>query len=1219
MDMHCWYDSGYVRFYTEKCDLLMEEQFHNENITSLKCQSQHSPRPDISPELYQEELYIQYQSNVCIINGHQLFENLKTCRSQLARAQAKGSPAEFKPIPLIVKKWGFQDQSLINDVAVLGLNISNTFDHLLAASLCGGFEAKYRHTPPNSTLVLAVGSKPFLGFHYALEGVNQPVLSDVAKAVASKLKSALPGWLTGSKQNESKEVTVAMQPIDTMGLRFGLSDVRRTATDIVLSPNRKLAAISDSLGRVLLIDCFKGIIIKNFKGYREAQCAFLQVPDERRSKHRHGNKVAVFLVIYSPKKGTLEIFTVQQGTKITTFSASKYSRLLYISHGLMGFTTTSKSRYICQFTCLFLDSEGDIKEIIVPFHFALAEKNSVKARDIYFYKKMRQFIKTGCLSTDALENEIFNMCSELKTVEIKVQTVDMLLTSKGVSPEIILKCLDYFLEHGGDGVENESLINLKTVCMNVKALLELYVFVTSKNTNEENGNSVENEDNKTLPHLSAKDLEGLQKLLDLATSSSDSDLKTPRVRFCDEVAFEVNEFLASFDFTKADKLSLKEGLEDHQLFKTSEVLFKKYISGELHNFDDFSSAILSSNIPIKDLFDLAIWFWVNRPLDISQNLSKDMNNFAKTITILVKLANKKIIADVENDEIIPFWENIREILANNSRPFPALMAAMLCKNVIQRQEMENSEENIEVLTQEDVRWSLLIGKLEDVSTLNIILSSKPTIENPTLPKLSHPKIDISLKYILEHGKGSVSELTAQWLTSCGVDPQCIYVNDIIYKNSQEDANNVARKDDSDHSEKPQEILEGLHLKTIEQVQSEPMFKYLNLLKQQFPYSLEASNLLANMCWEYGISWRKEITELGNLRAAIKCLTSISDVHIQRGLFQLLWNTHLKIIVESSCKLINKVGKLPKDRLCQQDTGLSDKQITDFIEICTEFMYSFLEIALKPCDPKKPELKFEPIWENGGHQPLVELAIQQKSVDYNLLHLHYQLCMVLHMISKCAVKHSKPVNNLFDASLTALLFTDLQRQVDVNWNKSDMKIHSSRDLFLKKIITSSMETVTLNENGEIYCRDHEKWMEKCLSLARIWNMGVDEFRRFQITQLYISGYDQVAEKLIPSISNTCELGKELLKVAGNRLSQYLSSSPNLSENIAALTPMLSRYIETLNGSWCSPSDLHNITILGNLALTSLGEENRDLVAYKLARSLLEACNTLEDINLKNKAP
>lgn len=57
----------------------------------------------------------------------------------------------------------------------------------------GGFYAKYRSAPPQNSLVLGAGVKPYLGFHYAKEGgYVQPVLADVARAVASKIKSALP-------------------------------------------------------------------------------------------------------------------------------------------------------------------------------------------------------------------------------------------------------------------------------------------------------------------------------------------------------------------------------------------------------------------------------------------------------------------------------------------------------------------------------------------------------------------------------------------------------------------------------------------------------------------------------------------------------------------------------------------------------------------------------------------------------------------------------------------------------------------------------------------------------------------------------------------------------------------------------------------------------------------------------------------------------------------
>lgn len=91
-----------------------------------------------------------------------------------------------------VKKWGFQDQFTVNDSVMIGSDAVSTFDHLLTASTCGGYDARYRALAPNHSLVVAAGSKPFVAFHYALGGGAQPILTDVAKVVATKLKSALP-------------------------------------------------------------------------------------------------------------------------------------------------------------------------------------------------------------------------------------------------------------------------------------------------------------------------------------------------------------------------------------------------------------------------------------------------------------------------------------------------------------------------------------------------------------------------------------------------------------------------------------------------------------------------------------------------------------------------------------------------------------------------------------------------------------------------------------------------------------------------------------------------------------------------------------------------------------------------------------------------------------------------------------------------------------------
>lgn len=56
----------------------------------------------------------------------------------------------------------------------------------------GGFHAKYRSSAPQQLAVLSIGTNPFIGFYYAKEIIIQPVLSDMARVVANKVKNVLP-------------------------------------------------------------------------------------------------------------------------------------------------------------------------------------------------------------------------------------------------------------------------------------------------------------------------------------------------------------------------------------------------------------------------------------------------------------------------------------------------------------------------------------------------------------------------------------------------------------------------------------------------------------------------------------------------------------------------------------------------------------------------------------------------------------------------------------------------------------------------------------------------------------------------------------------------------------------------------------------------------------------------------------------------------------------
>ena len=53
--------------------------------------------------------------------------------------------------------------------------------------------------------------------------------------------------------------------------RYSLYDKRRIGQSMALSPHGTSAAVTDSLGRVLLVDTNRGVIKRVWKGYRNAQ------------------------------------------------------------------------------------------------------------------------------------------------------------------------------------------------------------------------------------------------------------------------------------------------------------------------------------------------------------------------------------------------------------------------------------------------------------------------------------------------------------------------------------------------------------------------------------------------------------------------------------------------------------------------------------------------------------------------------------------------------------------------------------------------------------------------------------------------------------------------------------------------------------------------------------------------------------------------------------
>ncbi|KAH9309088.1 hypothetical protein KI387_036999, partial [Taxus chinensis] len=82
---------------------------------------------------------------------------------------------------------------------------------------------------------------------------------------------------------------------------------------LALSPSGTLAAITDSLGRILLLDTQALVVVRLWKGYRDACCLFMEVPlnPDMPSVDAIGNEklksdFCLCLAIHAPRRGVVE-------------------------------------------------------------------------------------------------------------------------------------------------------------------------------------------------------------------------------------------------------------------------------------------------------------------------------------------------------------------------------------------------------------------------------------------------------------------------------------------------------------------------------------------------------------------------------------------------------------------------------------------------------------------------------------------------------------------------------------------------------------------------------------------------------------------------------------------------------------------------------------------------------------------------------------------------
>lgn len=550
--------SGYVKFYTERATCLLSLRFCEEPIVSLKCQTmktETNAQSEAHFAIISDEMLIAHKTCIFIIDGICLHENLKKAKNDTIQEISEYEPAyslENLPTILNCKKWRVDSfhRSQITDAELLGTRNIPNFDNLLASSM------NYDRVPSKnySNTVAFVGQNPFASCY-------RETVESSSNSYTEILGSLMSMW---NKPPPSK--AKILEPVPNSSLLF---DHDRLATSIVASPDRRLLAITDDFGRVMMVDSTNWIVIRMWKGYRSAQCGWIQV---KQNPEKRESPTATFLVIHAPKRDLVEIWSAQKGPRVAGFNVGKGCRLLYNGYKMFNMRAELGQKSSCiplieqcyNNNCYLLDPKSErVFAIEVPYTYSLFKFSDLKFRDILILREL-----STAIDQDVETSQILSIVHRLALADSCQEAIEKL--ASGLLPEKVSAILGNIInktmmnyDNNVGGTMSDDDKSIVELCKRVIRLCQIFIDLSKQHKQQykipdmnrrliDEFEEHPGELDKFATSLGWSATEVLRYLsllsLERSYSSDPTSLSTPWPNLGEPLAW--TEFLSCFDLTR---------------------------------------------------------------------------------------------------------------------------------------------------------------------------------------------------------------------------------------------------------------------------------------------------------------------------------------------------------------------------------------------------------------------------------------------------------------------------------------------------------------------------------------------------------------------------------------------------------------------------------------------------------------------------------------------